>query len=1241
MGAVYLAWQPRLERLVAVKVLPFSSALQPHLAARFRREIAAVGRLRHPTVVTAFDADQHDGIHYLLMEYVEGETLSQFLRREGPLPVEAACEVIRQVATGMQHVHESGLVHRDLKPSNLMLTADGRVRILDLGLARFQVDENRPCDEITTTGQIMGTIEYMPPEQAAGADVADVRSDVYGLGATLFKLIRGRSLLETATPSLSRMQRVARLVSDPPTLADVDTSGFPESVCRVLERMLAVDPADRFSSAEEVVTVLQPLSRESALLEVASRVQPALCEPLPDARDIETADLAGSALTGRGGQQSGLAQSQRVPADETKSVRAGRSRVRRLMIAVTGVLGVLAVMLGAFVIRLSKDGAEIEITSDDPDVELEIVRNAEVIDGFAVGSGGRITWYRSGQYEIRLASNPDDRIQIRNSVFELTRDHRQVVRIERIPLKVEPAVLPASSDEPQQKLPRITVSSPEQIAKWLGDGPSPTEILTSDEWEWTEPQCLGMPFNSWTWESSFAISADQDVLAFSSARPGGVGDRDVWLMYRSADGKSWSDPVNAGPDINTPAGEGDVTLTANGQAMLFSRSVSERNSDLFLSRRVPGSTEFEAPVPLGPMINSLVNEQSPYLSPDGLTLLFVRSSEGSESDLYSATRGSVDEPFGNVVALDAVNSRTSDFRPFLTLDGNSLIFASRRDGTLTPNGQSSLWMSNQMNPGHEWSPPVRLGPEVTTWKTEYNMTLSPDGQTAWFVSQGPRDWPASIFFDKTCIWTANRVRRSAITPLEVHTSDAWTWTPKPRPEHEPLATKDVTSVSLSGDELTMVASVREPGSDSHDELKQFIRPSRSQAWTEHSELLRLINQDDVTITAPEISSDGLMLVYARPKPDSEDDLDLWMATRATPDSAWESPVPLANVNSDSRDNGPTLSADGLTLIFATTRNGWRGASDLWQSQRASLDEAFGKPVSLGSVVNSDARDMNPELSSDGLVLMFGSARPNAGSVGLGIWMSTRATLQDEWSTPVSLPWAVNRDLHERCPELSHDGRSLYFIITETGKDEAGSVSLSSRLRRTPVYGGNLLARHIGSMAWNRAPAVTTISGIDRFGKPTGVVRTKSDSREIDYVALGEGRRIPLEAPDAQWMFIDDGDSFVIWNAARQECLTATSQTQVECAPPDGSQSQLWKRHTVMLGQYGYYRFKNLQTETFLAVEPGQVALVTAESLKTEDQRFRGLHEVTQLGGTHADYMYWANEKRRFREIQRAIEAGDR
>jgi len=105
MGSVYLGWQSRLERLVAVKVLPFSSTLQPHLVARFEREISAVGRLDHPSVVTAYDADQQDGTHYLLMEYVEGETLSQLVRREGPLPVDVACEIVRQAAIGMQHVH--------------------------------------------------------------------------------------------------------------------------------------------------------------------------------------------------------------------------------------------------------------------------------------------------------------------------------------------------------------------------------------------------------------------------------------------------------------------------------------------------------------------------------------------------------------------------------------------------------------------------------------------------------------------------------------------------------------------------------------------------------------------------------------------------------------------------------------------------------------------------------------------------------------------------------------------------------------------------------------------------------------------------------------------------------------------------------------------------------------------------------------------------------------------------------
>src|SRR5207247_504467 len=148
-------------------------------------------RLQHPNVVTAYDAEQAASLHLLVMEYVEGVNLAKYLEPEGPLPVEHACNFVRQAALGLQHAFEQGMVHRDIKPQNMMLTPKGQIKLLDFGLARMASEQTTGKFQ-TAAGVYMGTPEFMAPEQATDARTADIRADIYSLGCTLFCLLTGR-----------------------------------------------------------------------------------------------------------------------------------------------------------------------------------------------------------------------------------------------------------------------------------------------------------------------------------------------------------------------------------------------------------------------------------------------------------------------------------------------------------------------------------------------------------------------------------------------------------------------------------------------------------------------------------------------------------------------------------------------------------------------------------------------------------------------------------------------------------------------------------------------------------------------------------------------------------------------------------------------------------------------------------------------------------------------------------------
>jgi hypothetical protein len=253
MGSVYRAVQCHMDRVVALKVLHRHLTERPGFADRFHNEVKALARLNHPNVVAAYDADRAGDLHFLVMEFVEGESLEAAVARRGPLPAGEACELVRQAALGLAHAHAQGLVHRDIKPANLLLARSGVVKVADFGLARLVGTED-PAEG----GQgpvVLGTPEYMAPEQAREPDRADVRSDLYSLGCTLYFLLGGRPPFVGA----SRLQTLLdHQDAAPPALV-----GLPAPVAALLDRFLAKDPAARFSTPAEAVEALGKVTATS------------------------------------------------------------------------------------------------------------------------------------------------------------------------------------------------------------------------------------------------------------------------------------------------------------------------------------------------------------------------------------------------------------------------------------------------------------------------------------------------------------------------------------------------------------------------------------------------------------------------------------------------------------------------------------------------------------------------------------------------------------------------------------------------------------------------------------------------------------------------------------------------------------------------------------------------------------------------------------------------------------------
>ncbi|MDC0308109.1 MAG: serine/threonine-protein kinase [Planctomycetaceae bacterium] len=254
MGQVYLAEHSRMKREVALKVLPPQLVKNHDAVQRFHREVQAAAQLNHKNIVTAFDANEDKGTHFLVMERVKGKDLSSTVKDNGPMSIDLALNVIQQTAEGLLYAHDQGIIHRDIKPANLLLDEEGVLKILDMGLAG--IESPGDADEgggLTSTGMVMGTVDFMAPEQAMDTRSADARSDIYSLGCSLFYLLTKRPLFLDDTV----MKKLMALQTQPaPTLSSCRDDVTP-AIEALYQKMIAKKPADRFQSMSDVVTAIE------------------------------------------------------------------------------------------------------------------------------------------------------------------------------------------------------------------------------------------------------------------------------------------------------------------------------------------------------------------------------------------------------------------------------------------------------------------------------------------------------------------------------------------------------------------------------------------------------------------------------------------------------------------------------------------------------------------------------------------------------------------------------------------------------------------------------------------------------------------------------------------------------------------------------------------------------------------------------------------------------------------------
>jgi len=323
MGKVYLCEHIRLKRLVALKVLTLDPNKDASAVERFSREAVAAANLKSPHIVRAHDIDQDGQLHYFVMEYVDGSSLQEIVKKHGPLEISRACHYISQAALGLQHAHEAGWVHRDIKPGNLLLDRAGTVKILDMGLARFFYEPGKGITERLDDNAVLGTADYLAPEQATNSHEVDIRADIYSLGATFYFLLTGRVPFESGTTA---EKLLAHQMKDPESVTKI-RSEVPQPLEVIIKKMMAKKPMHRYQTPMAVVDALAEWTT-TTIERPADEEMPRICTALePYMSSNGTGPISSSNLT----SSNRMSTARSTPLSSSYILRNGMPSASRLL----------------------------------------------------------------------------------------------------------------------------------------------------------------------------------------------------------------------------------------------------------------------------------------------------------------------------------------------------------------------------------------------------------------------------------------------------------------------------------------------------------------------------------------------------------------------------------------------------------------------------------------------------------------------------------------------------------------------------------------------------------------------------------------------------------------------------------------------------------------------------------------------------------------------------------------------
>lgn len=726
MGTVYLASHVQLRKDVAIKVLQAKASHEdPAAIARFQREMRAVGQLDHPNVVRALDAGDDNGLYFLAMELIEGVDLSDLSKGKRVLTVEDACEVVRQAAIGLQYAHNQGLVHRDIKPSNIMLSCvAGKpvcAKVLDLGLALFPESGSVEIP-LTAESQLIGTLEYMAPEQAEGSDDLDHRIDVYSLGVTLYRLLTGTIPFrgsEFRNP-LKRLQ--ALTTCDAPSVA-TRRQDLPGPLVALVDQMIARDRDCRTQTMSEVADRLLPFCSVSPMMDVP--------DGYPNT-DLDSVDFSNVRNLNEADTSPTACETVIGPLGIARLVN-GKPAPRRKPFVVAA-FALLSLMF-AGVLWLKTNGAYVRIEAEpDTDFTVEIIEAAtnSKVDSFRAGEGQGRFWLETGAYRIELSADSADSVKLEPDKLTVERWGKPVVRVSRVSAEQRAAEIRLSDGEATENA-TMEADSAVQTAELKSADVASNPL----DWKWTTPINLGPTVNCEWKDDQPTLFADGLTMIFSSyciPRFNGQGDRDLWMTTRADRNSAWSTPKNLGSEINSHLKEVNPAFHQPTKTLIFAsnRGSGIGNMDLWSSTVSEDGDSWSQPENLGPNVNSEFEDDQAEVSADGLTLYFTsdRPATTDGRNVWYCTRKSVADRWGLPSELP-LNSDRNDLAAAISSDQRTLLLASDREGGF---GGMDLWAAQLNSSAGEWSQPFNLGEQINTSAIESHATLGHDGKTLIFCS---------------------------------------------------------------------------------------------------------------------------------------------------------------------------------------------------------------------------------------------------------------------------------------------------------------------------------------------------------------------------------------------------------------------------------------------------------------------------------------------------------------------------